>query len=91
MDPYSGVLYHETPLTLMFMEKISRRFPGRINNMFLLFDVLTAYLFGCIASSIGKRILKVQEKNRKKYVSPKYIILRWEDFLVMSGFGFQVS
>ena len=66
VDPYSGVLYHETPLTLLAMEKISRRFPVRINNLFLLLDILTAYIFGCIASAVGKRILKQQEKDGKK-------------------------
>ena len=66
MDPYSGVLYHETPLTLLAMEKLSGKFPGRINNLFLLFDVLSAYIFGCIAKGVAERILKQQEKDKKQ-------------------------
>ena len=53
VDPYAGVLFHETPLVLRWFEWLGRKTTaGRVNSFFVLLDVLTAFLIG----QIGKKV-----------------------------------
>ena len=50
-DPYSGVIFHETPLTLHLFAIIP---PERVPSVFILIDVITALLIGLLAHEMIK-------------------------------------
>ncbi|XP_014214639.1 phosphatidylinositol glycan anchor biosynthesis class U protein [Copidosoma floridanum] len=51
VDPYSGDLFHETPLSLVIFDFVQKNFPMyRLWLLFVMFDVMTAFILGITAA-----------------------------------------
>ena len=59
-DPYSGVIFHETPLTLHLFAIIP---PERVPSVFILIDVITALLIGLLAHEMIKYYSQEQKNE----------------------------
>ena len=64
-DPYAGVLFHETPLALKFFTFLfSLMRESCVNLVFIIGDLLTAFVLGKVAELIATNLLsKVFESN----------------------------
>ena len=80
VDPYSGALFHETPLAL-FLFKAVRNYPPLIPMVFVLSDLLSAFILGRLATQVHRVLIRNQERDRKAYHQDA------EDLLV-TGNGF---
>ena len=58
IDPYSGVIFHETPLTLHLFAMIP---PARVPSVFILIDVMTALFIGLLAREMVKYYVQEQK------------------------------
>ena len=57
IDPYSGVIFHETPLTLYFFSVIPSTM---VPSLFILIDVIAALIIGYLARQMAKYYLQEQ-------------------------------
>ena len=69
-DPYAGVLFHETPLALKFFTFLfSLMSESCVNLVFIIGDILTAFVLGKVAELIATNLLsKVFEKSKFEYL-----------------------
>ena len=69
-DPYAGVLFHETPLALKFFTFLfSLMSESCVNLVFIIGDILTAFVLGKVAELIATNLLsKVFEKSNFEYL-----------------------
>lgn len=82
VDPYSGVLFHETPLILHAFNWIQDNLNDRrINALFMFLDAFTAIVLGHAANLLSRYLLKQEDKNRKSFhQDAENIILKVADF-----------
>ncbi|XP_078336360.1 GPI-anchor transamidase component PIGU-like isoform X1 [Crassostrea virginica] len=94
ISPYSGDLFHETPLMLKVLGFISRFSPNTINLIFVLLDIIQGMILLRIANSFGKHMLLSQAARVKDFhPDAKNLLLRKEDlmdlqFYVIVAFSF---
>ena len=69
-DPYAGVLFHETPLALKFFTFLfSLMSESCVNLVFIIGDILTAFVLGKVAELIATNLLsKVFEQSKFEYL-----------------------
>lgn len=68
VDPYSGVLFHETPLTLHLFGAIFDLVPDNgIHFLFIFCDILTASMLGKVAQKFARNLLQEQSRNCSDY------------------------
>ena len=61
VDPYSGAIFHETPLTLAAFSYLLRSLsPLAIDAVFVLADLLAAFLLGKLAAQVRKLLVNEQ-------------------------------
>lgn len=67
LDPYAGVLFHETPFALKFFAFLYEMLSEPIANMIFIFgDVLTTIVLGKVADLVAINLLIQQKKDAKK-------------------------
>lgn len=67
-DPYAGVLFHETPLALKFFTVLfDLMSESCVNIVFVIGDILCAFILGKVADLVAKSLLTNQAKNLGKY------------------------
>ncbi|KAK3745783.1 hypothetical protein RRG08_030657 [Elysia crispata] len=75
VSPYTGDLFHETPLALRSL-KIAHYFPYRVSGFFLFIDVLVMVFLYKIATAFVNYLLCNQEEEKKNYsLKAKSLIL----------------
>ncbi|XP_060075224.1 phosphatidylinositol glycan anchor biosynthesis class U protein-like [Ylistrum balloti] len=80
ISPYSGDLFHETPLMLRLLGFMSKFSQNNINLMFVAFDLVCAILLLKITRMFGGYLLMHQAHNVKNYATDvDSLILRTED------------
>jgi len=68
VDPYSGAIFHETPLTLAAFSYLLRSLsPLAIDAVFVMADLLAAFLLGKLAAQVRKLLVNEQERDIKGY------------------------
>lgn len=67
VDPYSGDLYHNSPLALFLTSALIKHIPQWIPPLFIIVDLLAAYFLYATAKSIMRMLLKRQEKEKASY------------------------
>lgn len=68
LDPYSGVLFHETPLALKIFSFLYENFSEYcVHYVYVFGDIFTAFILGRVADLVAVRLLKQQEQDVKKY------------------------
>ncbi|RUS86859.1 hypothetical protein EGW08_005396 [Elysia chlorotica] len=77
VSPYSGDLFHETPLALRGL-RIAHYFPYGVSGFFMFIDVLTMVFLYKIAAPFAKYLLCNQEEEKKNYSTKA-------DSLVLTG------
>ncbi len=84
-DPYSGVLFHETPIALLFFRFLFSNFSQRfVDIFFVLIDLFTASLLGEVGRLVAAKLIKTQEKEKKGYhKDAAEILLKLEDVASM--------
>lgn len=68
ISPYTGDLFHETPLALRGL-KIAHYFPYQVSGFFLFIDVLMMIFLHNTATAFVKYLLSSQEKEKENYSS----------------------
>ncbi|XP_011499338.1 PREDICTED: phosphatidylinositol glycan anchor biosynthesis class U protein [Ceratosolen solmsi marchali] len=64
VDPYIGDLFHETPLGLIIFDSIQKHFSFYgLWLLFVIIDLITAYLLGITAKYYIKELIAYDEKN----------------------------
>ena len=87
LDPYSGVLFHETPIVLkvftFLFETCNDHF---INVVFVACDMLTAWLLGKVGEMVAQWLMVDQSSRMKEYhdEAKGHLLLKEEDILTMS-------
>ena len=87
-DPYAGVLFHETPLALKFFTMLfDLMSESCVNIVFVIGDILCAFILGKVADLVAKSLLTQQAKNLGKYhVDAKEdLLIEFEDVMHMSS------
>ncbi|XP_033755506.1 phosphatidylinositol glycan anchor biosynthesis class U protein-like [Pecten maximus] len=80
ISPYSGDLFHETPLILRLLGFMSKFSQNSINLMFVAFDLVCAILLLKITKIFGGYLLVHQSRSVKNYSTDiENLILRAED------------
>ncbi|GFN97561.1 phosphatidylinositol glycan anchor biosynthesis class u protein, partial [Plakobranchus ocellatus] len=69
ISPYTGDLFHETPLALRGL-RIAHYFPFGVTGFFMFVDILTLVYLYKISVAFVKHLLDKQEREKKNY-SPK--------------------
>jgi len=68
VDPYTGALFHETPLALHLFAFVRHQLPPQfVPYLFVLSDLLAAFVLGSLARAFSRRLLKTQEEEIKDY------------------------
>ncbi|GFS26716.1 phosphatidylinositol glycan anchor biosynthesis class U protein-like [Elysia marginata] len=80
ISPYTGDLFHETPLALRSL-KIAHYFPYRVSGFFMIIDILTMVFLFKIAASFVKYLLCTQEKEKDNYSSKAKPLILTEYYL----------
>ena len=85
-DPYAGVLFHETPLALKFFTFLfSLMSESCVNLVFIIGDILTAFVLGKVAELIATNLLsKVFEKSNFEYPWTLELIFARPDIHVLN-------
>ena len=85
-DPYAGVLFHETPLALKFFTFLfSLMSESCVNLVFIIGDILTAFVLGKVAELIATNLLsKVFEKSNFDYPWTLKLIFTRPDIHVLN-------
>ncbi|KAK3610024.1 hypothetical protein CHS0354_032372 [Potamilus streckersoni] len=60
ISPYSGDLFHETPLMLRFLDFATRAFPNAVNYLFVFVDMLSAIVLMKIGNLFARYLLQKQ-------------------------------
>ncbi|KAL5021781.1 hypothetical protein ScPMuIL_000936 [Solemya velum] len=77
ISPYSGDVFHETPLGLRFLDILTRMFPKHIHLVFILVDMLSGLILVWIASHFKQYMLEKQIRDLKIYAADtKKVILK---------------
>ncbi|KAK7083243.1 hypothetical protein SK128_001429 [Halocaridina rubra] len=66
---YSGGVFHETPLCLFFGGFLIRSWKAYLPFIFIICDMLTAFLLASVAGTYSRQLLMNQKKNVKKYAT----------------------
>merc|ERR1711971_545922 len=85
-DPYAGVLFHETPLALKFFTFLfSHMSESCVNLVFIIGDILTAFVLGKVAELIATNLLSKQAKSVKSYHTDarEDLLIKFEDVVFM--------
>jgi len=85
-DPYAGVLFHETPLALKFFTFLfSLMSESCVNLVFIIGDILTAFVLGKVAELIATNLLSKQAKSVKSYHTDarEDLLIKFEDVVFM--------
>jgi len=85
-DPYAGVLFHETPLALKFFTFLfSYLTESCVNLVFIVGDILTAYILGKVAELVAMNLLSKQAKDVKSYHidAREDLLIKYEDVAYM--------
>lgn len=82
ISPYSGDIFHESPLMLKILGFISRFSPNTINLIFVLLDIIQGMILLRIANAFGRHMLLRQAASVKNYhPDAKKNLLRKEDLM----------
>jgi len=81
VDPYSGALFHETPLTLTAFSFLIRKLGNSVwmDAVFVMADLLAAFLLGKLAKQVRRRLINEQERDIKGYHPDAQYLLLEED------------
>ncbi|XP_076322304.1 phosphatidylinositol glycan anchor biosynthesis class U isoform X2 [Tachypleus tridentatus] len=74
ISPYLGDVFHESPLSLLLYEVVTRYFVDWVFLLFVLCDLLTAFLLGAAAGKCGKYLAE-KESNSSKFVTQSSTVL----------------
>ncbi|XP_013787439.1 phosphatidylinositol glycan anchor biosynthesis class U protein-like [Limulus polyphemus] len=74
VSPYSGDVFHESPLSLLLYEIVTRYIVDWVSLLFVLCDLLTAFFLGAAARKCGKNLAE-KESNSSKFVAESSTIL----------------
>ena len=88
LDPYSGVLFHETPLALKLFSILYENLSAPLANMiFVLGDILTAVVLGKVADLVASNLLIQQEKDKSELHkdAKEELLIQKDDVASMSG------
>lgn len=66
---YSGGVFHETPLTLFFAGFLIRSPRWWLQLVFVMCDLLTAFILSCVASSYSRKLLLQQRQQVSSYAT----------------------
>lgn len=94
ISPYSGDLFHETPLALQVM-KTAYIFPWKIDGFFMAIDVLTMIFLYKTACVFVKYLIKFTQSQKIKYSSKSESLLtsvseeslNWIPFMVITCYA----
>ncbi|KAG5867392.1 hypothetical protein JTB14_022930 [Gonioctena quinquepunctata] len=67
INPYSGDLLHETPLSLYIYKNVLELFQGRTHLMFLTFDIITGLVLYFITQKFVSELYKEEEAAKISY------------------------
>ena len=87
-DPYSGVLFHETPFLLHTFKFLFENCSDHlINAIFVACDMLTAWLLGKAAQIVADWLLEDQSQKMKYYhdEAKSQLLLKAEDVATISN------
>ncbi|KAL1130048.1 hypothetical protein AAG570_012991 [Ranatra chinensis] len=81
IDPYTGDIFHETPIALMFLNFLITNIPQAIGCVFVFCDILTAYILYLAATVYMKETFDKQKKEMANYAKGIYnLLLNENDF-----------
>jgi len=80
VDPYSGAVFHETPIALAFFSTLLKYLsPLAIAGIFVVADLLAAFLLGKLARQIRGILIAEQDRDIKSYHPDAHELLLDED------------
>ncbi|XP_005091265.1 phosphatidylinositol glycan anchor biosynthesis class U protein [Aplysia californica] len=80
ISPYSGDIFHETPLALQAL-KIAYYFPWKVTGFFLFLDLLTMMFLYKTSVAFVRHLIQVQNEEKKKYSTKAESIILTTDSL----------
>ena len=66
-SPYDGVIFHETPLALVFFSFLGDNLPGFTNGLCILGDLVTSFILSRLGAASAKAFLCAQDKELANY------------------------
>jgi len=66
-SPYDGVIFHETPLALVFFSFLGDNLPGFTNGLCILGDLVTSFILSRLGAASAKAFLCAQDKELVNY------------------------
>lgn len=67
ISPYTGDMFHETPLMLRLLSFMTKAFPNHIHYLFVLIDFLTGLVIVKIGTHFSRYLLQKQVSDVKEY------------------------
>ncbi|XP_053401717.1 phosphatidylinositol glycan anchor biosynthesis class U protein-like [Mercenaria mercenaria] len=84
ISPYSGDLFHETPIMLRVFSFVTKLMPNKIHYFFVFIDILSGLVIASIGKHFSRYLLQKQLSEVKKYaVGVEKIIVKKDDVDVM--------
>lgn len=68
-SPYDGVVFHETPLALLFFSFVRENLPDWIPGLCILGDLLTSFILSRLGKAAARSFLSKQDKELVNYHS----------------------
>ncbi|KAL4234806.1 hypothetical protein ACF0H5_006447 [Mactra antiquata] len=80
ISPYSGDLFHETPIMLRVFKMVTKMMPNKLHYFFVLLDIINGLIIASIGKHFSHYLLRKQLSDVKKYaVGVEKLILRKDD------------